>query len=244
MQLLDNVLTREEIAVLKNYYNKNHEKSYVNGYGSDWHPMADVSNYIDKRLLIVNNSEAGRIIERMVHKIFPGEQYIWTNYQRQALPHTVHMDEYGRDRLNPTWTIVIAVDDEPRFKTLLFKEKFNSCHDLDSYLIKCAETNAPFLSDISGEQDIEHMKKDRYEHNLCNYLTFEGAFTYAAGSAILFDTNQAHCTSNWRKYPDIQYRDLVQIHIGAVSATSYIEEEHTKKGDRIPDMTEMQGIVE
>lgn len=244
MQSFSNLISPGDVQVLKNYWDKNHALSYVNGYPQDWHPFGDQADHIDRRLLIVPDSHAGAIINRVVGQLLPGETDVWANYQRQALPHTLHMDEYGRDRANPTWTIIIAVDDEPRNKTLIFKEQFNTCFELDTYLMRAADAGMPFLSEISHIHDVEHMNKQPYAHNLCNYLTFDGYFTYRAGDAVLFDTNVAHCTSNWKKYPDILKRDLVQIHIGKVAPTSYNKEEHTKKGDAIPDIRDMLAVRE
>lgn len=244
MQLLQDLVSADDILVLKNYWDKNHSMAYVNGYPQDWHPFGAQADFIDRRLLIVPDSHAGRVISKVVAQVLPGETDIWANYQRQALPHTLHVDEYGRDRINPTWTIIIAVDTEPRNKTLIFREEFNTCFDLDTYLMRSADQDSVFLSDLSSVHDVEHMNVKPYRHNLCNYLTFDGFFAYKAGDAVLFDTNVAHCTSNWTKYADIKQRDLVQIHIGKVAPTSYNKEEHTKKGDAIPELSEMVGVQE
>lgn len=239
MRIEHDVIDADEIAVLKQYWNDHHDKSYVNGYSKGWHPFADMCDYVDKRLLILPNTAADAIIKKVVDRFLPGETMTWANYQRQALPHTLHVDEYGRDRTNPTWTIIIAVDTEPRFKTLIFKESFNHCLDLERYINRCRYLKSPFLSDIGHEQDIEHMQRSPDEPNVCNYFTYEGAFEYRAGSMCLFDTNVVHCGSNWVKYDDLAHRDLVQIHIGQPSPNSYNIEDHTAKGDPIPDRKEL-----
>jgi hypothetical protein len=54
---------------------------------------------------------------------------------------------------------------------------------------------------------------------------------------VLFDTNQIHVTSYWNKYPEFQSRDLVQIHIGTCAPSSYSKENQIKKGELVPDLT-------
>jgi hypothetical protein len=234
MQHLENIVSHEEISILKEYWNTHNELAYVNGRPDGWHPMAKLADHVDKRLLIANNTSAYQIVKRISEDLFYPGVPIWANYQRQALPHTLHVDEYGRDRQEPTWTIIIALDTEPRNRTVLFKNMFNTCSELDAYVRDCA-TQRKKISDISTIEDLEHIFDKQYDVNFGDYLEFEGCFSYNAGAGVLFDTNQAHCTSNWKKYPDIQYRDLVQIHIGTAAPNSYNEEEHTKKGDPIPD---------
>lgn len=244
MQIIQNLISSLDIEIFKNYWEKNHHLAYVNGYPQDWHPFGDQADHIDRRLLIVPNSRAGEIIQRIVRQVLPGETDTWSNYQRQALPHTLHVDEYGRDRTNPTYTIIIALDNEPRNKTLIFKEEFNTCLELDRYLEASAAESRPWLSDISAVHDVEHMIKRPHWPHVCNFLTFDDYFPYQSGHMVLFDTNVAHCTSNWKKYPDIKKRDLVQIHIGKVAPTSYKEEEHITKGDPIPQLDAMIGVID
>lgn len=233
MQHLENIISAEDILVLKDYWNQNNNLAYVNGRPAGWHPLEELADHVDKRLLIVDNTPAYQIVKRISEDLFYPGVPIWANYQRQALPHTLHVDEYGRDRSEATWTIVIAVDTEPRNRTVLFKNSFNTCRELDDYT-RQSVIQKNKISDISTTEDLEHLFDQQFDANFADYLEFEGCFSYKAGDGVLFDTNQAHCTSNWKKYPDIKYRDLVQIHIGKAAESSYSEEEHTKKGDPIP----------
>lgn len=240
MQILNNILSLDDINTLKEYWDQNYSKAYVNGRPQGWHPLAHLADHVDRRLLIGGNSVAHRIVRKIVDNLFPGKQEpLWANYQRQVLPHTLHVDEYGRNRKNPTWTIVIALDNEPRHKTVLFKNQFNDGVQLRDYLnLQCTQQSK--LNDISLHEDLNHLYDSGLGVNLADYLDVELVHSYTAGTGILFDTNQAHCTSNWRRYSDIEYRDLIQIHIGESAKDSYDEQDQLKyNGDSLKPVEEV-----
>lgn len=240
MQILNNILSPSDISALKEYWDQNYSKAFVNGRPQGWHPLSHLADHVDRRLLIGGDTVAHTIIRKIVDQLFPAKQEpLWANYQRQVLPHTLHVDEYGRNRKNPTWTIVIALDNEPRHKTVLFKNQFNDGTQLREYLNRQC-TVAAKSNNISSHEDLDHLFDSGFGVNLADYLDVEIVNPYTAGTGILFDTNQAHCTSNWRKYRDIAYRDLIQIHIGESSKDSYDEQDQLKyNGDPLKSVEEI-----
>lgn len=213
MKILENVITEEEIKIFQDYWDKNNHLSYANAYPSDTHPNKDVSPHIDRRLLIVDNTEPWKILRKVVDQYFPGEK-IWANYQRQSMAHQLHVDEYGRNRKTPTHTIIITVDDQPLFRTIIFKEMANDHVEIGKIFQKLPYDQPS--NKLSDTEDLEHMDfwKDDKNYNPCNWLTLDGIYKYRRGWGVLFDTNQLHLTSNWRKYSQFTHRDLIQIHIG------------------------------
>ena len=186
--------------------------------------------------MIKENTQAYDILQKIVNTHFPGENYFWGNYQRQATSHSLHVDEFGKDRIDTTYTIIFALDTQPKFKAIIFKELFNSCQDIEPYMEE--KLKSPKISNISETEDLDHCADWRdLTRNYCDWLELEGVFTYKAGDAVLFDTNQIHVTSYWNKYPEFQSRDLVQIHIGKRSPNSYNDQVQVTKGDLIPDLT-------
>jgi len=242
VQLLRDILTHDEIQSLRDYWNRYNELSYVNCWTYPGHAYRDRSEYIDRRLVIVNDSDQGRIMKRIVDDIWPGQNLsFWANFQRQAVCHQLHVDEYGTDRVNPTWTIIIALDTVPEWKAVIFKEMFNGNSKLNDFVAKI-DYRSPPKGDYSKLHDLDHMDKwvDGVNYNFCNWFEIDGVFCYEAGCGVLFDTNQAHTTNNWPKYPKFTHRDLIQIHIGGSTATSSTFHDVEKGGESIPDATAMR----
>ena len=239
MRLLDNELSDSDIQVLRNYWNDNNQYAYVNGRPQGMHPDVGRYPHIDQRLLIKPDTEAYKILEQIVEKYFPKGTIFWANYQRQICPHDLHVDEYGRGRQEQTWTMIFALDTEPRFKVYVFEELFDSCADIEPWFEQRVK-QAP-VSDFSTREDTEH-NLDPYLRgaNRCDYLTLDGIWSYKAGSGVMFDTNQIHTTSYWVKYPDLVTRDLVQLHIGVPAAESYSDDEQANKGDLVPHLSDMK----
>lgn len=213
MQILENIITEEEIKIFQDYWNKNNHLTYINAYPGDNHPHKHLANHIDHRLLIVDGTEPWKILRRVVDQYFPGEK-IWANYQRQTMAHQVHVDEYGRNRKNPTYTIIITMDDQPLWRTIIFKEQANDHLEIHKLFCNLPYDQPP--NNLTETEDVEHM--DHWNNgkncNPCNWLTIDGIYKYRRGCGVLFDTNQLHLTSNWRKYSEFTHRDLIQIHIG------------------------------
>lgn len=231
-------LCAEEVAVFKEYWKQNNHYAYIN-----WRPESpnvDLSKYayIDKRLLIKPGSQAWQILRDKVDQLYPAGTVFWANYQQQIYPHSLHVDEYGRDRKQPTDTIICALDTEPKFKVYIFKEWFNDCASIEPFFVQCK--GQPAVSNFSDLEDVEHCM-DLYQPtaNRCDYLTVDGVFSYQQGHAILFDTNQIHTSSYWVKYPEFSTRDLLQLHIGEPSRTSFDQDNQITHGTAIPDVDSM-----
>lgn len=237
MRLLKNILSQEDIDIFRDYWEKNNQHTYINAWTNAGHPHANRSDFIDRRLLILPNTRAGDVVKRVVDQIWPGEnQILWANFQQQSICHMLHVDEYGKDRTNPTWTIILALDTQPKWKAVIFQEQFNSGADLVDYISNKINYSLPPRNNSSDEHDLQHMDNWRngINFNPCHWLEVDGVFTYCAGDGVLFDTNQAHTTNNWVKYPEFQYRQLVQIHVGkpASTCTTFIDK---GGGERPPD---------
>jgi hypothetical protein len=230
MQILENILSDNDVVVLKEYWEKNNHLTYKNAFAKEDHPWRDRSDFIDRRLLIVEGTKAWDIIRRVVDSVDPSSPPMWANYQRQSICHQLHVDEYGKDRGpdQQTFTIIFALEDQPKFKTVVFKELANDGDEMEQLLYKIPYHH-PRKNNSSKEHDLDHMNKLVYgrNHNYCDWLTLDGVFAYLKGWGVMFDTNQLHSTSNWCKYPEFTHRDLVQVHFGynagALSETHFTQ---------------------
>jgi hypothetical protein len=78
-------------------------------------------------------------------------------------------------------------------------------------------------SNVSQQITLDHTPFNYKKENdyLVDYLELDGILKYKIGDYVLFDTNQLHCSSNFKVYEEYEYKDLVQIHIGTSGTGGY-----------------------
>jgi hypothetical protein len=205
MQKFENLITQEQIDNFKKFWDTKKDRVYVNFEADD--------GVIDHRLQVEPNDEEFKIIESIVRQIHPTATDIWSALQRQNRAHNIHIDDYSMQTPHPTYTYVIALDTIPEFKTIVFKEKSGSNEKMvEEYFMPWDPDNQTRISNISETEDLEHTQDPHNGKYIADYLTLDDIFTYQAGSGVLFETIQLHCTSNWNKYPQYKMRELLQIH--------------------------------
>lgn len=207
MLILDNIISESEIELFKQYFQTNFDKKYVNWKVGD--------KIIDYRLLIDNGGLEFDIVRRIVTNNFTDVVDVWSAYQRQTNPHGIHIDDYGSDKTLYRYTYVLPMSTEPRFKTIVWKEKCWDNDALHAYVTNWGKIRRlkKKVSNISEIEDLEHTYDENQASYLSDYLTLDGIFPYKKGTGVLFDATQLHCTSNWKKYNEFSYRELLQIHV-------------------------------
>jgi hypothetical protein len=60
--------------------------------------------------------------------------------------------------------------------------------------------------------DLEHTLQGIFKP--LNHLKLDGVYNYELGTLGLFDRTHAHCSSNWRKYNQCDYKDFIIFHFG------------------------------
>jgi hypothetical protein len=208
MLILDNIISSEEIALFKQYFQKNLNKKYVNWQVSD--------EIIDQRIQIDPKTAEFDIVRKIVSIKFNNPESVWAAYQRASGSHNTHIDPGadGNHIENYRYTIIIAMDTNPNFKTILWSEKFSSVDNWVSYIHQWGENRQLInkISNISQLEALNHTFDPNQNDYIVDYLTLDGVFTYKSGSGVLFDARQIHCTNDWRKFGHT-HRDLLTIHI-------------------------------
>lgn len=208
MLILDNIISEEEIALFKQYFQTNFDKKYINWQVGD--------EIIDHRLLIDKDSPEFKIVRRIVDNNFSDTVDVWSAYQRQTNPHSIHIDDYGRDHPGLfRYTYILAMDTEPKFKAIIWKEKAWDNDALHTFVTQWGKTRKlrKKVSNISETEDLEHTYDENQESYMADYLTLDGIYSYKKGTGVVFDASKLHCTSNWKKYKEFPYRELLQIHV-------------------------------
>ena len=209
MEVFRGAISLNTINVFRKHYQKYSTEKSIN--------LIQPEN-IDIRTLIKEESDAFAEIKKICHKHFPGvkNSEIYANYQRQSNPTFLHVDGFGTDRTDKTWTIIIPMHTDERLSVVLLKNYFNSNEDLKKFVMEFDYEKSMKKNDVSKQVPLTHTannwkKTDQY---LVDYMDLDGVFKYRIGDYVLFDTNQAHASSNFKIYPEYAHKDLVQIHIG------------------------------
>lgn len=207
MLLLDQIISDSEISAFKQYFQNNFDKKFVNWQNGD--------DIIDHRLKIDKNSPEFKIIDRIIKNNFSDPVEVWSAYQRQTNPHSIHIDDYGSDSKLFRYTYILAMDTVPEFKAIVWKETCWNNDALHTFVEQWGKMRKfkKKISNISETEDLEHTFEENQQSYMADYLTLDGIYTYQTGTACLFDATQLHCTSNWKKYNKFPYRDLLQIHV-------------------------------
>jgi hypothetical protein len=207
MLLLNQIISEEEISTFKKYFQNNFDKKYVNWQSDD--------QIIDHRVTIEPTSPEFAIIRRIVANNFNSPVDVWSAYQRQTVPHSIHIDDYGEDDDLYRYTYILAMDSVPEFKAIVWKETCWNNEKLHIFVNQWGRMNrlTKKVSNISEIEDLEHTFDENQQNYMADYLTLDGIYSYQTGTACLFDATQLHCTSNWKKYNKFPYRELLQIHV-------------------------------
>jgi hypothetical protein len=209
MIIIDRAITDDQINCVRTYVNDHPASKYVNWIEKD--------TAIDTRWRLNLKDLKLYFITSLVNEYFNSWDKIWSAYQIQTNPHNIHIDEYGKTFWPEVkcWTFILAFDTVPEFKTLIWKEEFRDGQSLSKWIEDQWTVNKANMpkTTVSKDYDLEHTYDENNEDYLADYLTPEGVFQYKKGSAVLFDGNKLHCTSNWKKYPQFDRRELLQIHV-------------------------------
>lgn len=216
MEIFRDAVTSNTIDIFRLHYQN---------YSSD-NKMNEINHYeIDVRTSIRPGTNAFDEVKKICQRHFPDVQddEIYVNYQRQSKPTFLHVDEFGTDRKEKTWTIIIPMHNDERLSVVLLKNYFNRNDDLKKYVMEFDYENAVKKSDVSKQVPLSHTPNNwrNPDQYLVDYMDLDGVFTYKIGDYVLFDTNQAHVSSDFKIYPEYAHKDLVQIHIGKAPGTGY-----------------------
>jgi len=216
MLIHQNLISDEEIQILRDYWKKNQDDVYINGYLRD-----EIQDY---RLDINDRDPEFDIIKKIVRTDFAdylrpnGDAkdgvFFWSALQQAVIPHVLHIDDCFVDS-RPAYTYIISFDTYDKHKTLAWKR---ICQDGNRELHSLYEdwvknySSMPILSNSSELYDIDHTANKDGKYML-DYFELDGGYSYVKGNGCVFNARQMHCTSNWKKYNEFEYRELLQIHV-------------------------------
>jgi hypothetical protein len=99
------------------------------------------------------------------------------------------------------------------FKTIIWNKVFLTNGMLNDFFKEYIADSSkfPVVSNVSVTQDVDHCWGSP---SIVNVIPLDGVYDYRLGSVGMFDRTHVHCSSNWRRYNQIDYKDIIILHIG------------------------------
>jgi hypothetical protein len=146
----------------------------------------------------------------------PENVYIYMAYQRQHIPHAMHIDAVREDS-DPTYaySMVVPLNENINgvFKTVVWNKQLLSTEQFLAFRNSFIDNPDQFekISDTSKEHDVGHCATGK---NLADYLPLDGVYNYELGTAGMFNRTHIHASSNWYRHKLVSYKDIIILHIG------------------------------
>lgn len=176
----------------------------------------DVTN-IDRRHVLYAGDEAYRRMGDILYRYVPRGTFFYMAYQRQFLPHQLHVDGvYPDTDLNYAKSAIIPLSRNPEgiFKTVIWNRVFLTNKELQEYFkaFIADSSQFPIISNVSQTQDVDHCWGGT--PSIVDTIPLDGVYDYQLGSIGMFDRTHLHCSSNWVKYRLVDHKDVILLHIG------------------------------
>lgn len=192
-QLLD----QNEIDQLRQFWDLNQSRAEIKFYGPDVQKP-------DQRLVIRPWDSVYKLIKHVVDSTLPEQPKFYAAYERQNNPTALHIDPIS------VYTFIISLDNDPRIKTLVWKEVFDSPEHWQDFVCNWQLDEGMTNSHISEKYPISHTYDENKELYMADYLTFDGVFEYQSGTAACFLGHQVHCSGDWRGL--VEFKDFIVVH--------------------------------
>lgn len=172
---------------------------------------------IDRRHILQSGDEAFRRMGDILYQYVPAGTFFYMAYQRQYLPHQLHVDGvYPDTDLNYAKSAIIPLDKNINgvFKTVVWDRAFLTNDDLQQYFKEFIADNSqfPVISNVSENQEVDHCWTGT--PSVVDTWPLDGVYNYQLGSIGMFDRTHVHCSSNWVQHGLVNHKDIILLHIG------------------------------
>ena len=219
-EIIENALTADEIE----WFRADFEKSInVDPVDRPYDSQAAQELFgvdatvIDRRHIPLHSSEGYCKMRDIIDRYIPPKMTLYMAYQRQFLPHQLHVDIKPSDKKGSyakSAIIPLSENINGIFKTIVWDRQFSSSEDLHEYFkaFIADKDQFPIISAVSQMYDVSHCWKS--PPFITDTMTLAGVFDYKLGSIALFDQTNLHCSSNWLQYKTVDHKDIILLHIG------------------------------
>lgn len=171
---------------------------------------------IDRRHILKSHDPGFQLMREIMSSVIPRDTYFYMAYQRQFLPHQLHVDGvYPETDLNYAKSAIVPLheDADGIFKTIIWNKVCLTNELLQEFFKEYIADSSrfPVVSNVSDTEDVDHCWG---RPSVVDVMPLDGVYRYRLGSIGMFDRTHVHCSSNWRKYGKYDYKDIILLHIG------------------------------
>jgi len=198
MKIIENFLDANEVNQIKEHY-KNHSFT------------CDIGDYANTE---VDQELFNKILHEKFITLFDSYKITQASiYQRCYLPFGIHTD--SKTRMDPTRSVdtegvavLIPLDEGEHFNTVVWKEKCANNEEITQLITDFVNLPNDKVqnSNITEEVDLD-FAWEKGERNFCNHLTLDGVYNWKLGTAVIWERNQLHASSDFTKHH--KYKDAI-----------------------------------
>jgi hypothetical protein len=167
---------------------------------------------VDRRVVLAYNDPAFMMIKQILDRHFHGSQWFYIAYQRQYIPHGLHVDIGDRHYASSEgYSLVIPMQQSPEFKLFLWDKKFDSMDQLQEFRneIKTHPEKYIPVNNLSQDHQLAHCNLDL---PITDYMELAGIYEYKIGTIAKFPKNHVHASHDWLASKNHTHKDLIIIH--------------------------------
>jgi len=168
---------------------------------------------LDRRIVLDGRDPAFQLVEKIVRRRVPQRAGLYIAYQRQMMPHHMHIDPIITEPDPETcFSLIIPMMEDPEFKTIVWKKQYQSGEDVnrEAAYFKDHHDTYQQQNDLSKEYHLTHCYTG--DPMFTDYMELDGIYQYKLGTVGLFPRLQMHASTNWLQCERYQYKDIVIIH--------------------------------
>jgi hypothetical protein len=130
-------------------------------------------------------------------------------FTRVNYPSPIHVD--SNKESSPGRLLILPLTFNTDIKTIVWKNTFNNNEEISDYKSKFINETKSFkkVNSLSKEVDISHCLK-MHKLSLGEVMELDGMAPWDRGNIIIFDKNQAHCSSNF--IPQMPFKEYLLVH--------------------------------
>lgn len=172
------------------------------------------SGVIDRRVVLAYNDPAFMMIRDILDRHFHGSQWFYIAYQRQLVPHGLHIDGKKDDYVSAEgYSIVIPMQQAPEFKFFLWNQHFDDMDEIQQFREELKRNPEKFIrvNDLSQHHKLRHCNFD-FSHPITDYMELEGIYDYEIGTMVKFPKHLAHASHDWLSCGQHTHKDMIIVH--------------------------------
>ena len=168
---------------------------------------------LDRRVVLDGRDPAYQLVEKIVRRRLPPKAGLYIAYQRQMMPHHLHVDPIITEPDPETcFSLIIPMMDDPEFKTIVWKKQYRSWEDVNREVVYFKDHHDTYQqqNNLSKEHHLGHCYQG--DPMFTDYMELDGIYQYKLGTVGMFPRLQMHASNNWLKCERYQHKDIIIVH--------------------------------